>query len=114
MQLHQQLTRVKLNEASAALAILQFTDAQQAAKTCHQGIGFADGLVQCLGLRRVQPGLLTDAVQLCTQAGEWCAQVVGNVVAHALDLMHQPFYPVKHGVDDGGQHVQLVAPGRQR
>ncbi|MNJ76965.1 hypothetical protein D3C77_743650 [compost metagenome] len=51
MQLLQQPMGIKLDEAGAALAVFQLTDAQQAAKTRHQGVGFADGLFQRLGLR---------------------------------------------------------------
>ncbi|MNR30467.1 hypothetical protein D3C85_1479260 [compost metagenome] len=65
-------------------------------------------------MRGVDVALLANAVQLGAQACKRGTQVMGNVVAHALDLMHQPLDAVEHGVDDGGQHVQLVAPGRQR
>ncbi|MCY1457089.1 hypothetical protein D9M71_743500 [compost metagenome] len=50
MQFHQQLPWVELHKASTPPAILQLADAQQPAKTRHQGIGFADGLVERLGL----------------------------------------------------------------
>lgn len=114
MQLHQQFVRVELDETGPSLAVFQLADAQQTAKTRHQGVGFADGLVQCLGLGGVDVTLLANAVQLGAQARERGAQVVGDVVAHALDLVHQPLDAVEHGIDDGRQHVQLVTPGRQR
>ena len=58
--------------------------------------------------------MLLDPVQLRAQAGERGAQVVGDVVAHAFDFVHQPLNAVEHGVDDGGQHVQFVTPVGQR
>ncbi|MOA48922.1 hypothetical protein D3C78_1717370 [compost metagenome] len=39
---------------------------------------------------------------------------MGDVVAHALDLMHQVLNAFEHGVDDGGEHVQFIATIRQR
>ncbi|MOA24239.1 hypothetical protein D3C78_1449120 [compost metagenome] len=113
MQFYQQLMRVKLDEAGAALAVFQLADAQQPAKARHQGVGFANGLVQRFGLRRIHVALLANTVQLGAQAGQRCAQVMGNVVAYTLDLMHQPFDTVEHGIDDRRKHVQLVAAGRQ-
>ncbi|MCY1427060.1 hypothetical protein D9M71_428900 [compost metagenome] len=108
MQFLQQPVGVKLDEACTALAVFQFTDAQQAAKTRHQGVGFANRLLQRFGLRRVIAGLLANAVELGAQAGQRGAQVVGDVVAHAFDLHHQPLDALEHGVDDGRQHVQFV------
>ncbi|MNI41411.1 hypothetical protein D3C73_956620 [compost metagenome] len=62
------------------------------------------------GLRRAFAGLLLHAVKLRAQAGQGRAQVMGDVVAHALDLVHQALDAFEHGVDDGGEHVQFVTP----
>ncbi|KWV89715.1 hypothetical protein PFLmoz3_00657 [Pseudomonas fluorescens] len=94
--------------------VFQFRDAQQPAKTRHQRVGFGDGVIEFYRVGRVFLGLLLDAVKLGAQASKRGAQVVGDVVAHALDLVHQFFDAVEHGIDDGGEHVQLVAPVGQR
>ncbi|MNY10223.1 hypothetical protein D3C86_1431840 [compost metagenome] len=65
-------------------------------------------------LPRAFARLLLHAVQLRAQAGQRGAQVMGNVVAYALDLVHQAFDALEHGVDDGRQHVQFIAAAGQR
>ncbi|VVN42947.1 hypothetical protein PS659_05576 [Pseudomonas fluorescens] len=62
MQFLQQRHRVQLHETGAALAILQFGNAQQATETRHQRIGLGQHQVQLHGLRRTFPGLLLHAV----------------------------------------------------
>ncbi|MNR66472.1 hypothetical protein D3C85_1899760 [compost metagenome] len=66
MQLDQQRLWIKLDEAGAALAVLQFTDAQQSAKPRHQRVSLADGLIQRLGLGRILAALLANPIQLRT------------------------------------------------
>ncbi len=64
--------------------------------------------------------LLQQATALCTfkagnQPRQRCAQVVGNVITHALDLTHQAFEFIEHAVDHIGQAIDVVAvaTGRQ-
>ncbi|MNZ80786.1 hypothetical protein D3C78_994330 [compost metagenome] len=110
MQFLQQRHRVQLHETGATLAVFQFGDPQQATETRHQRIGLGQHQVQLHGLRRAFAGLLLHAVKLRAQTGQGRAQVMGDVVAHALDLVHQALDAFEHGVDDGGEHVQFVTP----
>ncbi|MNH05607.1 hypothetical protein D3C79_649500 [compost metagenome] len=57
--------------------------------------------------------MLADSVELGAQAGQRCAQVVGDVVTDAFDFMHQALDAVEHGVDDGREHVQFIPSRRQ-
>ncbi len=94
--------------------VFQLRDPQQAPEARHQGVGFGNRIVKFHRVVRILLSLLFDAVKLRTQACQWGAQVMGDVVAHALDLVHQLLDTVEHGVDDGGEHVQFVTPVRQR
>ena len=114
IQFLQQWLRVELHKARAALVVFELGNAQQPAKTRHQGVGFSDHLIHLHGFGRPFRRLLLDAIQLRAQTGQRGAQVVGNVVAHAFDFVHQPLDAVEHGVDDGGEHVQFVTPIGQR
>jgi hypothetical protein len=51
---------------------------------------------------------LFDTVELRTQPGQRCAQIMCDVVAYPFYFAHQPFDLVEHVIDDRGEPVQLV------
>ncbi|KAG0931452.1 hypothetical protein G6F31_016780 [Rhizopus arrhizus] len=114
VDLLQQRGRRQHAEPGTTLVILQLGDPQQRAEACHQGICLLQYLLQRQRLWITVGHLLAHAVQLRTHARQRGAQVVGDVVAYPFDLGHQLLDAVEHGVDDGRQHVQFIAPVGQR
>ncbi|MNJ76088.1 hypothetical protein D3C77_732960 [compost metagenome] len=53
--------------------------------------------------------MLANTIELGAQAGQRGAQVVSDIVTDTFDFVHQALNAVEHGVDDGGEHVQLIA-----
>jgi hypothetical protein len=88
MQFLQQRHRVELHETGAALASSSSEIRSKPRKRAIR-VSASPAPIELRRFGRAFTGLLLHAIQLRAQAGQRRAQVVGDVVAHAFDLVHQ-------------------------
>jgi len=99
---------------AAAGAVLDLGNAQQGAEGHQQALGLAQGRVDGLRVFFFAQAAPLGAFQPGDQAGERGAQVMGDVVAHAFHLAHQPFQLVEHAVDHSRDTVDVVVAAAHR
>ncbi len=104
------LAQIDVAEAGAAADIFEFGNAQQRAEAVEQIVRVGDAAFDRRRARVVGRRLALQPVKLGAQARQRRAQVVGDVVGNALDLVEQVFEAIEHAVGDAREHVDLVAP----
>ena len=98
----------------APRARLGLGDAQERVEGAEQPVGLGDGLAQRLGIA-LRVGLLEQGhLEPRAQPRQRRAQIVGDVVGHLAHAQHQPLDLVEHGVEVGGELVELVAAAGER